>query len=109
MDQQLYIHVDFSQSKTVTEFAEASASADQIFEEYVVLPDHTELISPPPTFEVAVTEQVSEAEVQLSIPSDDDLSLTNVDELMRLVTKDIQDKLNKENQTKEVAAQLAIQ
>lgn len=48
---------------------------------------------------------MSEAEVQFSIPSDKDISLDNVDELLRSVTKDIQDQLIQEEKSQENATQ----
>lgn len=58
--------------------------------------DQFELIPPPNLSKVAVSELASEVEFQLSIPTDDDLSLENVDELLKSVTEAMQDQLDQE-------------
>lgn len=52
---------------------------------------------------------MSKAEVQLSIPFDEDISHANVDELLRSITDAIQDQLNQEDKAQEIATQFTVQ
>lgn len=70
----------------------------------VLISDQSELV-PLTNFEVEVPEPVFEIEVQLFIPSDEDLSLINMDELLRSVTKAIQDQIIQEEKAQLDAAQ----
>lgn len=80
--------------------AEASVVAAKFFDEPAVekivpISDKSKLI-PLAVSEVEFPKLVSEAEVQVDVPSNEDLSLSNVDELLRSLTEAIQDQIIQE-------------